>query len=190
MALLEPFLEEADNRWVLTEKGVLGRFLQETCGDLLLNDRHGRLWGVECKAEESFTGNLFLEEWSNRNLTDLASHAERGCNPGWLYKVRADLIFYHFLDRDALVVLNTFALKRWAFVATSKKRGERAGRIAPEQLTGRMWDFPIRPQGKYDQLNDTWGRTVPLHVLESEMEVTPRRFSVAQLTLKLLDGAA
>lgn len=190
LALLSPFLEEAGNNWVLTEKGKLGRYLQEVAGDLLLNDRHGRLWCVELKAEERHTGNLFLETWSNRNLKDSRSHADRGSNPGWIYKSRADLLFYHFLDKDTLYVLNLFHLKQWAFCAHSEKRGERAGRIPAEWMAGRMGDFPIRLQSKYDQLNDTWGHVVPVAVLAAEMETRPHVTTVAQLSLRLLDGAA
>lgn len=187
MALLAPFLEDTDGRYVLTDKGVLSSFLQETCGDLLYNDRGGKVWGVECKAEERFTGNLFLETWSNRNLEDRRDHATHGSNPGWLAKTRADLLFYHFLEADRLYVLNLFALKRWAFRAASEKRSERAGRVRPERMVGRLYDFPVREQKKRTQRNDTWGRLVPIGVLEAEMEVRPRWWRVEQLRLKLLD---
>lgn len=190
LALLGPFLNETGGRFVLADKGKLARFLQETCGDLFLNDRIGRLWGVELKAEGRWTGNLFLETWSNRNLERVEDHAARGSNPGWLLKTRADLLFYHFLDADRLVVLNTFALQRWAFRRASAKRSEQASRIPAGELAGRLYDFPERRQNKYEQLNDTWGRLVPVSVLHEEMEVRPRTFSVEQLTLQLLDGAA
>lgn len=189
-ALLAPFLEDLNGKFVLTGKGRLAPFLQQTCGDLLFNDRGGRLWGVELKAEEDFRGNLFLETWSNRNLEDPQSHANHGSNPGWLLKLRADLLFYHFLDADALYILNLFSLKRWAFRTQSKRRSERANRLPPEPMVGRIWDFPEREQKKRVQLNDIWGRCVPIDVLTSEMEIKPRRFSVAQLSLDLLNDAA
>lgn len=190
LALLSRFLEDAGNRWVLTAKGRLGRHLQETCGDLLLNDRRDRLWGIELKAEEEFTGNLFLETWSNLNLRDPQSHADRGSNVGWMFKTRADLLFYHFLSHDLLVIVNLFALKRWAFDGASRRTSLRAGRIAAGPLRGRLWDFPEREQGKYRQMNDTWGRCVPLAVLEAEIAVKPQRRSVAQMSLDLLEAAA
>lgn len=189
MALLGPFLEDLDGRYVLTDKGYLAPHLQEVCGDLLYNDRSGRVWGVECKAEEKFTGNLFLETWSNRNLEDRHSHGARGSNPGWLMKTSADLLFYHFLDRDKLYVLNLFALKRWAFRERSANRSERAGRLRSEGLVGRIYDFPAREQSKRNQMNDTWGRCVPIGLLESELEIRPRNFSVEQLRLRLLSPA-
>lgn len=191
LRMLRPFLEDLAGRYVLTDKGRLARFLQETCGDLLFNDDSGRLWGVELKAELAFTGNLFLETWSNRNLTDPQSHADRGSNPGWLTKVRADLLFYHFVDSDRLYILNLYSLKRWAFKNRSQRGlSERAGRIRPEHPAGRIYDFPEREQRKYDQPNDTWGRCVPVSVLIDEMAITPRLFSVEQLSLRLLEGAA
>ena len=50
-------------------------------------------------------------------MRDPASHAERGCNVGWLYKTRSDAIFYYFIERDELIILNTLSLKQWAFEA-------------------------------------------------------------------------
>lgn len=44
---------------------------------------------VEFKAEEKWTGNLFLESWSNRPI-----------KKGWMYTNPADYLFYHFLDKD------------------------------------------------------------------------------------------
>lgn len=189
MALLAPFLEEAGNNWVVTEKGTMGRYLQEVAGDLLLNDRRGRLWCVECKAEERYTGNLFVETWSNRNLEDPQSHADRGSNLGWIWKSRADLLFYHFLDADALYVVNLFHLKRWAFRDPSKLRGERVNGRA-DFMVGRLFDFPERGQSKYNQLNDTHGRLVPISILAAELPAPPHRTTIAQLNLRLMDGAA
>jgi hypothetical protein len=190
MLLLQPFLDDLNGKYVLTNKGRLAKHLQETFGDLLFNDRRGRIWAVEHKAEEHYTQNLFLETWSNRNLESWESRAARGSNPGWMYKTRADLLFYHFLDADALFIVNMFALARWAFRTPSKRRGERANRIGAEYMVGRIWDFPEREQKQHQQLNDTHGRIVPIQVLQQEMEVPPRRFSVSQLRLDLFGEAA
>lgn len=64
----------------------------------------------------------------------------------------------------------TADLKRWAFVLP--RRNGHAGKI---------WDFEEKKQGKYDQLNDTWGRIVPVSVLEKEANA--KRLSVFQLEL-------
>lgn len=186
MQLLGPFLRDLHGRYVLTNKGKLARHLQESCGDLLFNDRDGRIWGVECKAEETYYGNLFLETWSNRNLRNAHSHADRGSNPGWLLKTRADLLFYHILERDELWIIHMLSLKRWAFVMRSEHRSPRASGCAPERMAGRVWDFPIREQRKRRQRNDTWGRCVPIEVLKDELPVSPHReSSVEQLAMKL-----
>src|ERR1043166_1316452 len=93
LSVLTPFLDErADGRFVLFDKGPLARALQETTGDGVFNVEDGGTFFVEIKCERKWTGNLFLETWSNRNLEDRQSHARRGCNPGWLYKLNADLL--------------------------------------------------------------------------------------------------
>ena len=184
LVLLMPFLrEQAHNgQLVLTSKGTLATYLQEIVGDLLFNASDERLFSVELKAENKFTGNLFLETWSNRNLVERRSHASRGSNPGWLCKTRADLLFYHFLDSDRLYVFDMFKLKRWAFAAPSvHMAADRSGQHRP--LTGRMFDFVEVAQSRYEQLNDTRGRLVPVKILERE--VGCRLLHPAQLSLNV-----
>lgn len=159
---LEPLIrEESDGRYVLTSKGRLAPFIQEVIGDVIWNDRNGRMWTVEIKAEEENNfGNLFLETWSNRNLEDPDSHARRGSNAGWLFKVQGDLLFYYFIKCDSLYIFNVLGLKRWAF-----GYGENQGRI---------YQYREKPQSKYSQRNDTWGRCVPISVLISEVSPKPK----------------
>lgn len=173
---MRPFIEEqADSgQFVITDKGRLAPFLQEFVGDVLMN-RGGRIWSLELKAERRHTGNLFLETWSNRNLDDAGNHASRGSNPGWMLKTRADLLMYYFIDEDVLYVLSGLALKRWAF-----GYGEAAGHI---------YGFREIKQKKYQQANDTWGRLVSIDVLMREMQPPPKRLSVAQLNLNLIEAA-
>jgi hypothetical protein len=175
---LLPFIEErADGgRYVRTDKGRMARFLQESVGDILFN-REGSVFSIELKAEERHTGNLFLETWSNKNLEDAGSHAERGSNPGWLIKVKADLLFYYFLDTDQLYILSVLALKRWAF----------GYRDNPGKLHSAGWDgkpsYPEIRQAKYFQMNDTWGRLVPVAVLMRNLSPAPKLTTVRQLEL-------
>lgn len=185
MTVLEPFLLARGDRYVLTDKGRLARFMQEQIGDLLMNDRNGKLWSVEVKSEQRFTGNLFLETWSNRNLDDLFRHAEVGSNPGWLHKSRADILFYHFLDHDKLYVFNLFALKRWAFNEPSQVRASSAEDAAGFKgpLLGRIYDFREIRQSKYKQMNDTWGRIVPIKVLEKEVRPPPKLLHPRQICM-------
>jgi hypothetical protein len=145
MTILRPYLKEkTDGQLVWNDKGPLAMALQETVGDMLFTNKQGFLRSVEVKAESRYTGNLFLETWSNRNLSNRHSHAERGSNPGWMFKLKADLLLYHFLDRDELHTLDFFALKQWAF------------------SEGNLWRYEEKPQSRRDQLNDTWGRCVPI----------------------------
>lgn len=158
MAVLVPFLKERahDGRFVLTSKGRLARYLQETIGDALFNTDVETLWSVEIKIEESNKyGNFFLETWSNKNLSDKVSHASRGSNPGWLLKLQADLLFYYFVASDELYVIDLFKLKQWAFVHGNGKPN--------------IDRFPERLQSKRTQMNDTWGRCVPIAVIEQEV---------------------
>ena len=164
-AILMPFLQERadEGRYVITDKGPLSRMLQEQCGDVLLNIADGSIISVELKAERRHTGNLFLETWSNRNLTNRVSHSSRGSNPGWMVKSRADYLFYHFLDGDQLYIIPMFELQVWAWtgVATAGKT---------------FFDWPEKPQNKYDQLNDTWGRCVPITALRQAIPAMRRVF--------------
>lgn len=160
---LRPYLDEiSDGRWVLVNKGPHARRLQEELGDVLANlpaagrplsgptDELGRLVSIELKTERRHTGNLFLETWSNRNLSDAASHAERGSNPGWLFKSRADVLLYYFLDKDVLCVAGMLALQRWAF------------RLAGKNDPWPALKYPEMKQGAYQQANDTHGVVIPI----------------------------
>lgn len=179
MARLMPYLQEQahGNAVILTAKGRLSRFLQETIGDAVfaaLSDKS--LVSVEIKVEERWTGNLFLETWSNRNLENPDRHAYIGSNVGWLYKCRADALLYYFIDIDTLITCSVFSLKRWAFC-------EPSGRYAEDgrPIIGKLTNFPEVPQSKYAQLNDTRGCLVPVSVLRAE--IGAKRIRIQQLEL-------
>jgi hypothetical protein len=72
-------------------------------------------------------------------------------NPGWLTKIRASKLVYYFIGSDDLYLSDLFRLKQWAF-----GHGDIAGRLS---------DFREVAQSKYNQLNDTLGRLVPVDVL-------------------------
>jgi len=159
MAVLAPFLEErANGKLVLFDKGALAKAMQESVGDAIFTACDGSARSVEVKTEERFTGNLFLETWSNRNLSERGSYVCRGNNPGWLFKSSSELLFYYFLTNDRLYVFDLFRLKQWAFVSP--------GGLG---FDGRLSDFREVPQGRYSQLNETRGRIVPLEVLREEV---------------------
>ena len=176
---LAPWLEERalGGNVVWTAKGRLSRFLQETIGDAVFQEREtGALVAVELKCENRFTGNLFLETWSNRNLEHASDHAMRGSTPGWLCKSKADALLYYFLDSDTLVTCSVLALKRWAFDAPRSSFDDRG-----YPLVGRIYDYRITRQSRYAQMNDTWGHIVPIEHLRSE--IGARKFRVQQLEL-------
>lgn len=159
LEVLMPYLDtHADGRVVLTNKGVLAKFLQRVVGDAIYNDKQGVMWTVEIKAEEAHTGNLFLETWSNKNLDVRANQAEYGSTTGWMFCCRADLLFYYFLDSDDLYIVNTWKLKRWAF--------------GTRETQGQIYQFREVWQRKYNQPNDTHGRIVPVDVLNQAFGVT------------------
>ena len=150
--ILTPFLKENadDGALVFTDKGRLAKFLQETVGDVLFNSS-GALYTVELKAEETTSKNLFLETWSNKNLYDKQSHADRGSNVGWMYKSRADLLFYHFLETNELYIADFYSLKKWCF------------------LDNNIYKYREVKQRKNEQLNDTWGHIVNIEHLQNDL---------------------
>jgi hypothetical protein len=157
MATLLPYLESRAWRGqvIQVSKGPLAQHFQRAFGDLLIATGPGDVATVEIKTQRRWTGRLFLETWSNRNMENRASHVERGSTPGWLLTCRADVIGWHFLDADTVLFLPLFRLQRWAFGA-----GEQPGRL---------YDFPERCQRRYVQPNDSWGRIVPVDVLAGEV---------------------
>jgi hypothetical protein len=138
---LLPFIGERslNGQFVLTEKGRLSEELQKRFGDVFLNRRdNGHIVAVEVKSEEVFTGNFFLETWSNKSRL----------TPGWMITNDSDFLFYYFLNLRSLHVIPFDKLKKWFF-------GDN-GRTGSESSY-----FEVR-QRKHDQLNDTWGRIVPI----------------------------
>lgn len=168
MTLLLPFLKERahDGQLIVTSKGALARHIQETIGDVIFNSDAERFYSVEVKIEARHTGNLFIEVFSNRNLDERGSHAERGINPGWIFKLRADLLFYYFVDSDDLYIIPLFRLQRWAF--------------GSDDIPGKIWRYQQKRQSKYAQLNDTWGWIVPISDIP---EAICKRVKARQISL-------
>jgi len=114
--------------------------LQKCFGDLVVTANEiGKI--IEIKAELKNThGNLFIETWSNRS----------SFTPGWLLKCQADWIWYYFVEDKQLYHIAMNELRTWS-------------------NTGAIFNYPERCQKKYEQLNDTWGRCVPIEVLRREL---------------------
>jgi hypothetical protein len=137
-------------RFVLINKGRLARDLQLSHGDAFLNVRDHGLIAVEFKSELVHTGNLFIETWSNR------SRFKRG----WLDHLDTDMLLYYFRDREVLYSIPFQALKHWAFRVEHPKYPGVYGRLA---------GFREVCQQKHEQLNDTWGRLVPVYIIRKEV---------------------
>lgn len=125
-------------------------WLQKIVGDFIVI-QEGRKRSIELKAEAKYTGNLFLETWSN--LPELT--------PGWMVTSRAHWLFYFFLDTKTLYVIGMRELQEWAF-----------GIVAPP---GRIYQFKEVAQGKYLQTNSTWGRLIPVSTLEDKRTGVPMK---------------
>ena len=113
------------------------QFLQNNYGDVLVSVDSNTFVSVEMKTEqENKYGNLYLETWSNRKWN----------TPGWMDKLKScDILLYNFLDSDECYGAHFPTLVTW-FNENKHKYKE-------------------KPQGKYVQANDTWGRPVPITVL-------------------------
>ncbi|MHC4621546.1 MAG: hypothetical protein ACYTEQ_27710 [Planctomycetota bacterium] len=155
---LMPWIEHSskNGRCVRIAKGRLSKELQARYGDVFAeSEKHGGIIAIEGKAERDYTGNLFLETWSNRKWWRL----------GWMFTLDCDVLLYHFLTSDKGQRLYHVAmndLRKWAFVQM-RDRGDRLGRV---------WDYRAAKQKRYAQLNDTWGRVVPIQDLKREAGLT------------------
>lgn len=106
---------------------------------------------------------LDVEQPESRKQSDARRTRQ---HPGGLIKTRADMLLHYFLDSDDLVTVPVFRLKQWAFGS-----GEEGG----------IYRFPEKRQGRYAQANDSWGRCVPVDVLEQE--IGAKRAKVRQMSL-------
>jgi hypothetical protein len=164
---LAPLIERRAlrGRYVTTAKGRLAAELQKKYGDLFINRPNGDLCAVEIKAErEEKFGNFFFEEWSNRSRE----------TPGWMRNLEVDWLLYHFL-RDARPGLSSGSISRGTgllycipFPQLKEWAYHRPSRTNPHVL-GRVHDYELRRQTKYDQLNDTWGYAVNIWEFTSEV---------------------
>lgn len=141
---LSPFLTQRayEGRLVWTTKGRLSEELQKTAGDLVYNSDADTVVACEIKVEERWTGNVFLERWSNRPRW----------KAGWLETLSTDLLLYYFLESDQLLVLHFENLRRWLYNCES-------GCKPPSS------NFPHVLQRKNAQLNQTWGYLVSVAVM-------------------------
>ena len=136
--LLRPYLEKTFDEFVYVQGARRAEFLyrfQTNYGDLIVK-KDNTLVFIDVKTEKKdIYGNFFFETWSNKSRN----------TPGWFMEeggVKADYIFYVFLEPPVLYIIDLPKARTWAFSAN------------------RLCAYPERRQAKYDQLNDTWGRCV------------------------------
>jgi hypothetical protein len=124
-------------------------FLQKHLGDIIWFNadpsEHSGFSFAEVKVEERYTGNLFVETWSN-----WADEPEK-LNPGWSVKVAGHWLFYVFLDRNIIYMLPRHETLRFVWKHHEK--------------------FPERTQGKAHQKNKTRGVLVPIEILRDQMAI-------------------
>jgi hypothetical protein len=113
--------------------------VQKFDGDFLVK-RCGKAKYIEFKAEQTWTGNFFLETWSNKNRQ----------TPGWFHTCIADWLWYYFCDKAELYILEPAKLRAWA-------------------NNDKLLRYREVPQRSYDQQNDTWGRLVPIALLSMQL---------------------
>lgn len=129
-------------------------FLQKTCGDWIIT-KLSQQYGVELKAEARYTGNLFLETWSNLPRRTL----------GWMYTSHADWLFYFFADTRDLYVIDFPALWQWAFGVGEKE--------------GAIYKYAEKTQSRYNQTNLTKGRVVPIADIQAA-RIPIKKYSAEQ----------
>ena len=101
---------------------------QDTLGDYEFNGCYH-----EFKFEEKYTGNLFLESWSNKSRNKV----------GWMFKpMEAIFLWYGFLNKGIVYCINFVSLKDW--------------------FKENQYKYKEIMQSKYVQSNDTYGRIIPL----------------------------
>jgi len=140
--LIENFLGKISTTVINTS---ISQKLQTETGDYLFKYK-GKVYSMELKVEQTNKyGNFFLETWSNLDYNR--------ANPGWMYKIKPDYLFYYFLDEDMLYVMKFEELFNWAFI------------------DDRLKSFKLKVQKKYSQKNVTAGRVVPIGVLVKELNL-------------------
>jgi hypothetical protein len=118
-------------------------FELQSLGDYISwNVSKSEQYRFELKVEPTWTGNLFIESWSNR----------QDMRQGWFHTLKVDALLYGFPTPDRVV-----------FVIPWKKLREFLWH--PKYRVDKM---PFVQQRKHIQHNDTWGWLVPVEELKRE----------------------
>lgn len=137
LAQLIPFANYYKVQLIPTE-GQL--YFQKSLGDAI-RIKHGQYKTVEYKIEEKWTGNLYVEEWSNKSKDEKLYPS----TPGWLNTCNSDYIWYYFCDKRMLYTTKPSRLRK----------------LIEEN------DFKMLKQKKHKQKNESWGYIVPVKYFRS-----------------------
>jgi hypothetical protein len=103
IALVVPWLESRG--WKLTP--YTDKDDQQAKGDYMGRHTDEGCKNFEMKAEQRWTGNLFLEEWSNRTFDPKYRKL------GWMFNLTAcDYVVYHFLDTGDAYIIDMANLRK------------------------------------------------------------------------------
>lgn len=128
---------------------ITSRHGQKEYGDFYWN-LGDKTYSVDVKTEESDKyGNFFFEHWSNK-------HRE---TPGWGFTSNMDLLIYLFLKSNKYNLLDFKGFKYWAYELKN------------------IYEFPLKPQQKYRQINDSWGYCVPISLCRKIPELKLTEFN-------------
>lgn len=149
--ILMAFAKFKEIKIIPMDTGFWVKDLQKKVGDAVGQDSDGRIITIDWKVEEANKwGNFFLETWSNRKF--------EYSKPGWFLDLKAEQIWYYFLESDELYIIDNKSIWNWAFV------------------DGNIYNYQEKPQSKYLQKNLTFGRCVPIEdILKSNVKCWPFR---------------
>jgi len=118
-------------------------------GDLAVLWKYGRVDYREVKTEiANKYGNTFIETWSNRPDNEPVRR-----KLGWAYDLdirKCRYLYYLFLEDELIYEINWAQFKKWFF------------------LEGNYHKYEEKLQWKNKQLNKTYGRVIPIDVLERQ----------------------
>lgn len=118
---------------------ITSKELQKLHGDFYWTTG-GQTFSIDVKTEKSDRyGNFFFEYWSNRQKE----------TRGWGLYSQMSLLVYFFLKEQRMFFFNFKKFQSWAY----RERN--------------IFSYPLKKQGKYDQLNDSWGHCVPITFFRS-----------------------
>ena len=139
-----------------TNRAKNSELLQRTIGDYLVPCVDGKLESYDVKTEREYTGNLFVETWSNR----AAGVWEK---LGWIYTLRSDYLMAIYLDVKAAFVIPYGPLYEWCITSGNLYVGNYRERLVHRSANGQ-------------QRNQTIGYPVPFSHIVDKLRIQCLRY--------------